>query len=188
MNIYLIRHTPVAVPRGTCYGFADVDVTDDWKTFAQAVKRKLPDTSIRDDNVFTSPLTRCALLSAEIGPTPIADDRLKEMNYGRWEGQLWDEIGREQLDAWLSNLEHYKTPDGESLGEVRDRGVAFLDDLRETGLEDAFVITHGGMVRCLIAHAIGLDLAHAARLSIDYASVTQLKIDRDHRRMEKMNV
>ena len=188
MDIFFIRHTPVAVPQGTCYGFADVAVSDDWLQHAERVKRTIPLAEVTESNVYTSPLSRCALLSRQLTDTPLEDERLKEMNYGNWEGRLWSDIGRDEIDNWLSDLEHYRTPNGESLGDVHRRGAAFLAELAEQQHETAFVVTHGGMVRCLVAHVIGLDLAHAARLSIDYASVTRVRIDGATRRLESMNV
>jgi len=188
MIIYVIRHTPVDVPSGTCYGFSDVSLSDDWRDHAARMKRNIPLEAITPVNVYTSPLSRCSLLSRELTDTPREDDRLKEMNYGSWEGRLWCDIGRVKIDAWLADLEHYVTPNGESLGNVHQRGVSFMNELQEESHDTAFVVTHGGMVRCLVAQIIGLELAYAARLSIDYASVTRIKLDGDVRRLESMNV
>ena len=52
MNVYLIRHTSVAVPQGTCYGQSDVPVKDSFEEEATAVLRQIKD--IRFDKVYCS--------------------------------------------------------------------------------------------------------------------------------------
>ena len=79
MTLYLIRHTSVAVPRGTCYGWTDVPVSDTFETEASACKAKLSDVHV--DRVYTSPLTRAKKLAAFCGyPNAIEEPRMKEMN------------------------------------------------------------------------------------------------------------
>ena len=41
------------------------------------------------------------------------DDRLKEMNFGDWETQRWDEIDRALLDEWAANFEHARAHGGD---------------------------------------------------------------------------
>lgn len=84
MDIVLIRHTSVGVPKGTCYGWSDVPVADTFETEAEETKKNLG--TVEFDAVFSSPLTRARKLAAFCGyDTPIVDDRLKEMNMGDWE-------------------------------------------------------------------------------------------------------
>ena len=55
MDVVLIRHTSVGVPKGTCYGWSDVPVADTFEAEAAETKRNLGDTGF--DAVFSSPLT-----------------------------------------------------------------------------------------------------------------------------------
>ena len=91
MDIVLVRHTSVGVPKGTCYGWSDVPVAETFETEAAETKKNLGDREF--DAVFSSPLTRARKLAVYCGwPSPIVDDRLKEMNMGDWEMKLFDEI------------------------------------------------------------------------------------------------
>ena len=84
MEVILIRHTSVAVPRGTCYGWSDVDVSESFEQEAAMTKKKLEGMVF--DHVFSSPLRRARKLAAYCGyDNPTLDDRLKEMNMGDWE-------------------------------------------------------------------------------------------------------
>lgn len=77
MEIYMIRHTSVGVPKGTCYGWTDVPVADTFEQEAAETKRNLE--SMLDDNkldiVFSSPLTRARKLAAFCGyDNPVTDE------------------------------------------------------------------------------------------------------------------
>ena len=91
MKVFLIRHTSVGVPKGTCYGQADVPVADTFEQEASATKSRL--SGMTFDHVYTSPLSRAALLADFCGfPDAERDSRLKEMNMGKWEMQRWEDI------------------------------------------------------------------------------------------------
>lgn len=102
MKLTLIRHTRVEVPAGTCYGNSDVDVAETFPEEAEKVKAGLVGT--RFDAVYSSPLQRCTKLAAYCGfPDPVLDDRLKELNFGHWEGKRWEEIKDPKLQEWYDN-------------------------------------------------------------------------------------
>ena len=91
MIVYLIRHTSVAVPKGSAYGFTDVPLNPTFETEAAVTLSQL--SGLHFDEVFCSPLTRCVKLAAFCGyPQAIRDERLKELNFGDWEMKTWDEI------------------------------------------------------------------------------------------------
>ncbi|MBR5084320.1 MAG: histidine phosphatase family protein, partial [Prevotella sp.] len=81
MEITLIRHTRVAVPPGTCYGWSDVPVADTFEQEAEVVRQRLHEMPF--DAVYTSPLKRARILAEYCGfANAIADPRLREMNMG----------------------------------------------------------------------------------------------------------
>lgn len=91
MDVILIRHTSVNVPKGTCYGWSDVPVADTFEQEAAITKKNIE--HLEFDMVFSSPLTRARKLAEYCGwANPVVDDRLKEMNMGSWEMKLFDEI------------------------------------------------------------------------------------------------
>ena len=97
MELILIRHTSVDVPKGTCYGWSNVPVADTFEEEAAITKKNLLDYGIFDA-VFSSPLTRAKKLATYCGyQSPMLDDRLKEMNMGDWEMQRYDEIKDNRL-------------------------------------------------------------------------------------------
>ena len=65
MEVTLIRHTSVAVPKGTCYGWSDVPVASTFEAEAHATRRRLEGKVF--DQAYTSPLTRARMLAAYCG-------------------------------------------------------------------------------------------------------------------------
>lgn len=147
MDIILIRHTSVAVPKGTCYGWSDVPVNDTFEQEAEITKRNL--ASIKFDAVFSSPLTRAKLLAKYCGyADPIIDERLKELNMGDWEMRLFDEIKDENLQRWYDDYMNAAPTNGESYPMLYKRVASFLDELKTKPYKTVAVFAHGGVLMC----------------------------------------
>lgn len=146
MQVVLIRHTSVAVPRGTCYGQTDVPVSDTFEQEAEQTLRNLQ-PFMPFDAVYSSPLMRARKLAAYCGyPTPTVDARLMEMNMGQWEMQLYDEIQDPHLQAWYQDYMHLPTTGGEAFPDLRARVASFLDQLRQQEYERVAIFAHGGVL------------------------------------------
>ena len=145
MDIVLVRHTSVGVPKGTCYGWSDVPVAETFETEAAETKKNLGDREF--DAVFSSPLTRARKIAAYCGwPSPIVDDRLKEMNMGDWEMKLFDEIEDENLQRWYDDYMHLAATGGESFPDLYARVSSFLDELKTKSYRRVAIFAHGGVL------------------------------------------
>lgn len=114
MEVVLIRHTSVDVPKGTCYGWSDVPVAETFEHEAAETKAQLA-AYTPFDAVFSSPLTRARKLATFCGYAhPEVDDRLKEMYMGDWEMQRYDEIEDGSLQQWYNDYMHLAATNGES--------------------------------------------------------------------------
>jgi alpha-ribazole phosphatase len=143
MKVYLIRHTHVGVPKGTCYGQTDVPLADTFEEEAAVTKANLQ--GITFDRVYTSPLTRAWKLAKFCGFSDAQpDDRLKEMNMGDWEMQRYDDIQDEALQLWYKDYMHLAATDGESFPILYKRIASFLDELRTKPFRRVAVFAHGG--------------------------------------------
>ncbi|RIV25359.1 phosphoglycerate mutase [Fibrisoma montanum] len=183
MDIYLVRHTEVAVGRSVAYGQADVDLADNYLEQRDRLRSFLPTES--SAVTFASPLSRCRKLALDLteADEPVVfDDRLKEIHFGDWELIPWTDIGREVLDPWMADFVNVRTPNGENFQDVFDRVGAFWREqivpLAESGTgQPVFVITHGGVIRALLCLFLGLSLQNAYRLHLDYGSVTKVTMN-----------
>ena len=146
MHLILVRHTRPAVPENVCYGATDLDVASTFEEEAARVIEALPPA----ERLVTSPLRRCRLLAERIGAAralaPVIDARLREMDFGAWEGVPWESIPRAELDAWAADFLHARPHGGESVRMLRERAGAALDDYRRSGLSH-IVVTHAGIIK-----------------------------------------
>ena len=110
----------------------DISLNDAGRRQADALRRRLAPVAF--EHVVTSPLFR-ARETAEIvaGRVTIeADPRLREMDYGAWEGRTYaqiDETDRVVRHAWLERPDVLACPGGESGEDVAKRVTSFLEDL-----------------------------------------------------------
>jgi alpha-ribazole phosphatase len=184
MQLTLVRHTSLQIPSGVCYGQTDVDVAVSFMQEAAATKEKIKHLAV--NAVFTSPLQRCVKLAHALELNAIThDDRLKELHFGDWEMQAWDDIPRDYFDEWAQNYAHMAPPNGETFGELQTRGVAFIEELlHQHRNQHVLVVTHGGMIRAMVAYVLNMQLKGLFRINIDYGSVTQLEFGEE---MSKIN-
>ena len=164
---WLVRHAAPQVAPGTCYGALDVPA--DPQASQQAALR-LAETLPAGTVVRHSPLQRCeqlaqCLLALRADLTSHADPRLREMDFGAWEGRPWADIARSEIDAWTQSFAHYRPGAGENLHSM----LARVDTARREALEalaqgrPVAWITHAGVTRSvawLSSHGSKLPLSH----------------------------
>jgi alpha-ribazole phosphatase len=145
MAVILLRHTRPDAPDGLCYGRMDLRPAPDFAASAAQIAETLP--LVR--RIITSPLQRCAMLANAIATARdlplVTDARLREMDFGTWEGQHWSDLPRDELDAWAADLLHARPHGGESVAGLRDRALAAL---RDHAAPDTLVVTHHGVIKC----------------------------------------
>ena len=120
-SLWLLRHAQPLIAPGVCYG--QLDVPADPGATLQACMRfaaAMPGGAM----VRHSPLQRCEQLALSL-QAPEAflsmDARLQEMDFGRWEGQSWNDIGRAAVDAWSQDLYAHAPGGGVSLAAMLAR-------------------------------------------------------------------
>ena len=175
MKLTLIRHTRLAIAPGVCYGQSDIDIANSFNEELAIIQSKLAKNSY--DAIYTSSLQRCAKLAQALNWSEAKpDDRLQELNFGDWELQAWDAIPRDVFDSWAHDYAHLSPPNGESFSQLQQRGIHFLTEML-TRFPNGHIaaVTHGGMIRALLAHALNLPLKGLFRFVIDYGSITQLE-------------
>jgi alpha-ribazole phosphatase len=174
LRLWLVRHPRPDVPAGLCYGAADVPIVD---AHLEELINALPSRLPRDADLYSSPLSRCLRLARGLQTagfaSPRVDSRLREMDFGAWEGQRWSDLPRVQIDAWRDDLAHYVPPRGESVSALAERGHAFVRSLPEG--RDAVVVTHAGIIQTLLRVLRGRPLSDFGGDRIDYGEVVALR-------------
>lgn len=111
----------------------------------------------RFDAVVSSDLTRCRQTLAHIAegrgwPEPRLDQRLRENDFGEFEGRNWEELKDDPVyREWIDSAGELAPPGGESAQDLRDRLTlalgAIFDAAVEAGHRRVLVVTHGGVIR-----------------------------------------
>lgn len=150
MNLWLLRHARPLIDAGICYGATDVPADAD---HTQATAAQLAPLLPAGLTVWTSPLQRCQALAEQIlALRPDLqlrlDLRLREMDFGCWEGQRWDAIPRAAYDEWTANFGTARFGGRESVNELLQRVAAVRAEAQALG-QDAVWVTHAGVLRAM---------------------------------------
>ena len=187
MEIYLVRHTAPDIDKGICYGQADIGVKETFLAEAVIIKKHLPE---KVDAIYCSPLKRCKVLADHLfKDQPIQlKDELKEINCGKWELKLWDEIPRYEIDPWMDDHVNMRIPGGESYMEVFERVGQCFDSIvtehrlaalsgnnAEASSPNAVMVAHGGVIRSILAHVTQTPLPDSFKVfSLHYGCVVKV--------------
>lgn len=157
MKLWLARHAQPIIASGVCYGVTDV-IADESATqvAAEDLARVLP-VGIP---IISSPLRRCDQLARCIQTlrpdlSYRTDARLREMDFGRWEGHRWIDIPKSEYDAWTANFANYRFGGNENVGEFMRRVSRAWDEVHVAG-QDVLWITHAGVIRSATLLALGV--------------------------------
>ncbi len=168
MQVLLIRHPRPLIDAGVCYGQLDVDCEDPLP-IAERLRSQLPPGT----PVITSPLRRARRLAEALAPTVAIDARLSEINFGAWEGKRWDDIARDELDAWAADVLNFTPPEGESVARLQQRAIDFA---RSLAVPRVALVTHAGIMRALIGYWRALPVEEWTQLKFDYGGLTKIEL------------
>ncbi len=168
MQIFLIRHPRPRLVNGICYGRLDVDCED-----PLPVAKRLRPCIPAGTPIFSSPLQRARRLAEALaepsGGAPRIETRLREIDFGDWEGKRWDEIDRRALDAWAADVLHFIPPGGESVAQLRTRIVEFAASL---DLPRAAIVSHAGVMRALVGYWRAIPVAQWTQIEFPFGGLT----------------
>jgi probable phosphomutase (TIGR03848 family) len=180
-TLLLVRHGLTAMTGPVLAGWTPgVHLDDRGKAQAEAVAerlRPLPLTAI-----VSSPLDRCldtaGIIAAGRDQEVTVEQRLGECKYGDWTGRPLKELLKEPL--WKVVQAHPSAaafPGGEAL---RDTQVRAVDAVREHNArlgDDAtwVAVSHGDVIKAIVADALGMHLDMFQRIQIDPCSLTVIR-------------
>jgi len=159
-TLWLARHAPVLGGEGLCYGASDLpaDAVAS-RAAAEALAAQLP-TGLA---AYASPLLRCQQLAQGLRALRpdlrIQDDaRLREMDFGAWEGLRWTDIPRAEFDHWLVDFaDAPPAGNGETVRALMARVGQAWADWQASG-RDALWVTHAGVIRAALLLSRGVRL------------------------------
>jgi broad specificity phosphatase PhoE len=177
-RVILVRHTAIDTAyTGICYGRTDVALSPAGLAaigpLAIELARAHPTALFHSDMTRTRALA--TRLAHECAQPLTADERLRELDFGKWEQRSWDDIHtRDQVDiARLIHEPHsFAPPAGETVMDLRNRVLAWYRSLPPLGT--IIAVTHGGPISVLRGTLSNAPVVQWPTLVPPYGSVTEL--------------
>ena len=152
MKIWLIRHAKPLVEKGLCYGRLDVRADQSLTELASDnLMNAFPDCS-EVKVLMTSPRQRtkqlASLLAKRLNISLLEEKLLAEMDFGEWEGRLWEDIPKSAIDLWTEDFNNYPFGGGESTGQLLNRVWLLMENAKRRH-EDQIWVTHAGVIKAV---------------------------------------
>lgn len=180
-TVLLVRHGLTAMTGPVLAGWTPgVHLNDKGQAQAKALGERLAGIPVA--TIVASPLERCqetaAALAAGRDAAVQTDDRLGECRYGDWTGQELKKLAKDPL--WKVVQAHPSAaafPGGEALRDTQARAVAAVRDHNARLGDDAIwiAVSHGDVIKALLADALGLHLDLFQRIQVDPCSLSVVR-------------
>jgi alpha-ribazole phosphatase len=179
VDIFLLRHGETTGGE-RLRGRLDDPLTETGRAqMAASARRVLP-----VDALLSSPRLRCAAFAGDLaehaGIPLVIDARLREIDFGDWEGLPTAELARTApaaLHAFWRDPYRLTPPGGEPMTAFVGRLRAFWRDLvTQAPGARVLIIAHGGVMRVLWAHAMGAREDDILRRPVAHGALFGLRV------------
>jgi len=181
-TFYLMRH-------GKCEGgdilrgHTDVSLSESGrKQMFDAIEA----ADISFDHIISSPLRRCCEFALRLylnREVPLKlEDGFKEMNFGDWDGETLESLYQTSagpIEAYWKNPWASTPPDGETMLDFEARiDRAWESILNQHRGKSLLLVTHAGVIRHLMANALGVSGVAGiyTQLSLAYAAIVKVTV------------
>jgi broad specificity phosphatase PhoE len=193
-RLLLVRHGVTTWNReGRFQGHLDPPLDEEGRVEARLLAERIRETpGYHPVRVISSSLRR-ALETAEIladGRPVLVDRRLIEIGQGEWEGRTHRELRDTDADryqAWRAEAGGATPPGGESIDLALERVSQAIDEALAAPGWPLCIVSHGGILRLLARHLLGLDHRSAWGLDLSNASLSVLENEAQSWSIERWN-
>ena len=182
LHLDLLRHGETELGGGMRGSIDDALTELGWAQMRAAVADAGP-----WQRIVSSPLQRCARFSEELGErlqVPVQlEAGLQELHFGDWEGhsaaQLM-ETDAEGLGLVWNDPYAFTPPNGEAVSDFARRVLAAVQRLQQQYAgERVLLVSHGGVMRLLLAQARGLPREQLLQVTVGHGALLSITIDDD---------
>ncbi|MCA9949839.1 MAG: alpha-ribazole phosphatase [Anaerolineales bacterium] len=163
-------------------GQMDIPLNASGRCQASALAKKLANETI--DVVVASDLRRASetaeIVMADRDIEIVEDGRLRELNFGAWEGMTYAEIQAsdpQALSTWEGDLMYIAPPGGETVSQFssRVRSVLRAIQAKYTG-KTILIVAHGGVLQLLLCTLLGLSAERFWQFRLQNASLSEVTL------------
>lgn len=180
-HIDLLRHGEIQGGQ-RFFGSTDVPLTNHgWEQLWTTIEVNPPSW----DHIITSPLDRCSKFAHALGQRysiPITQDkRIKEINFGIWEGRSAAELietDAEVLTRFWKNPINNTPTNAEHLLDFQARVLSAWRDITSNhASQKILIITHGGVIRIVLCHILQHPLERILELEVAHATMRHIQVE-----------
>ena len=182
LRLDLLRHGETELGGGLRGSLDDALTEKGWQQMREAVLAQGP-----WDRLVSSPLQRCARFAEELAgrlglPVELQAD-LQELHFGAWEGQsaaALMETDADSLGLFWADPYSFTPPQGEPVAAFAARVLAAVARLHATYAgERVLLVSHGGVMRLLLAQARGLPREQLLNVEVGHGALFSLSVESD---------
>lgn len=175
-RIDLLRHGEHVLGEAIC-GVTDPELSArGWRQLDDQCRR-LKEQGGEWDICVSSPRKRCAVfaehLCAQLGIDLLINDGFSEVDFGRWEGLTAGEINASypgQWQEWMAQIDRSAPHGGESYpGFIERINRSWLDLVASCRGKRVLLLSHGGVMRAILAQVLDLSPQALLRFSVPHA-------------------
>ncbi|MDI2146072.1 MULTISPECIES: alpha-ribazole phosphatase family protein [unclassified Pseudomonas] len=182
LRLDLLRHGETELGGGLRGSLDDALTEKGWAQMREAVIGQGP-----WDRLVSSPLQRCARFADELGAqrdlSVSLDKDLQELHFGAWEGQsaaALMETDAEALGLFWADPYAFTPPQGEAVSDFSARVLAAVMRLHAAHAgERVLLVSHGGVMRLLLARARGLPREQLLNVEVAHGALFSLIVKAD---------
>lgn len=177
VNLYLIRHGR----QNSTLCNVDVELAKEGQAQAKLLRDRLKNYHI--DALYSSDMLRAVETATIINealrlPHEIREN-IREISFGKLEGmtqQYIEENFQDFKKEQFKLLDDVPYPGGENGASVCKRTMPVIQDILKSGKKDVLIITHGGVIRAILAELFGKNQAERFLfgVSLENTSITQV--------------
>ncbi len=140
------------------------------------------------DKVYYSPLTRTVETLENLDLEGVEEERIREINFGIFTGRTFEEISEIypiETKSWLEDTQKYIIPQGESLLDVYNRVVEFLEEISRDK-ENILLVCHDCIIRLALCWIFD-NPEYFFKFKIDNGSLNIISVDDGFKYIKKLN-
>ena len=190
-TVHLVRHAAHRMIDSTLAGRTPgVALSDEGRRQAGALAATFAGLGVT--SVLTSPVQRARetadQIATHIGLAAKVEPGLEEIDFGAWAGQTFDALtGAPGWLNWNNARGIAATPAGDTMLKVQARAIAALTPLQRND-SLTIAVTHGDVIKAVIAYALGMPMDLLHRLEIGTASRSVLVLGPGFIKVEAVNL
>lgn len=183
LTLYLLRHGQTECSRDNAFcGSIDPQLTPDGLEMAQAFADAYH--SVHWSAVYASPMQRTIAtatpLAQKVGMELELRDGLKEINYGKWEGQTVATVAQEYHDdyiRWTADPAWYPPTGGELAVAIASRALLVIEEIKQRySSGNILIVSHKATIRIILCSLLGIDVGRFRfRLGCPVGSVSKVE-------------